>query len=309
MLLIGVLLSACGNHQVTVCPARAHAPQVFRPDVITFALDPAFQQNLDILQVELKQGPVHRAVSFPAQARTAGSPSRQPGVTVHGNGRVQVTAGGRGAALPGPWMGHHLVTLTLDGVVKGQIRYRHREVFTFTVKRTGRGPCAGAYLTHTTSLGPSDALDRPIDATAYGVKAVMFPELEKRIIVIAAHHPGFVDIVENAAFGVVTVIWSGKAPNDLLRYAAARPHGLRVRVQAGAAFSRAELEAGRRRLETSGLVKPLGIVSMSVPSSGRALVVATTRKAHLRPATLARLTKTAGVAVIVRYGSHPVTLY
>lgn len=302
LVLIGAMLQGCGSHPPRTCTL------IGGQDALTLITDAALQTRLVTIVVQLDQGKTHRRLTFHARSAAAHAVPVVRGVTAQRSGQYVISLGTRPpgvpSALAGPWSAGKQAALTVEGLRAGLVTYRHQETFRFShAYPNGRG-CDPDLLMHTTSFGKKDKLSKPVHP-GYSVN---FQPVEAHIGAIASRHPGFVDLVVVAKERSMTVIWSGRAPDELRVYAASRPQNITVKIRENARFSKAQLEAGRDRLFRSGLARRLDIVTTSVPASGRALILGTMRKSFT-PSTLALLRRTAQVDVEVQYGLPATELF
>jgi hypothetical protein len=226
LLLMGVLLSACGQRS-TACTMMGGV------ESLTITLAPAARSELDTLRVDIRQAKVHRTIAFPVGTRSEQPMAEVPGILRGPHGRYTLLMGGDSSlldALPGPWSPSTRVHLTVEGLTANRlITYRHREIFAFRRFYPNGRHCGGRSLLHATTLGTKDKLAVPSRAPKRApYTREMLAPINRQVIEIAARLPGFIAIKDDLPHLRVTVTWAGRAPNQLKKYAASWPGGVRV---------------------------------------------------------------------------------
>ncbi|MDX8029273.1 hypothetical protein SK803_03585 [Lentzea sp. BCCO 10_0856] len=98
------------------------------------------------------------------------------------------------------------------------------------------------------------------------------PPVADRIFELG-HDRGFTSQRTDYQHRAITVRWSGAVPQDVQRYADAKPNGVSITIVPGAKYSRAQAEAARTKLQTSAYGRQLGIVSTSLRQDGSGIEV------------------------------------
>lgn len=154
-----------------------------------------------------------------------------------------------------------------------------------------------------TSPGPAPSVlssDSPMDD--------VMPLVSERIGELGASG-GFVGQRTDYENRIITVIWSGRAPNDLYAYAESQPYGVEILIKETGRYSRADAEAARERLITDPAAQELGIVAVSVSPDGDGLMIGTTRPDTFNRAERERLDSVAGIDFEIQYGVAESTGY
>ena len=99
----------------------------------------------------------------------------------------------------------------------------------------------------------------------------------------------------------ITVTWVGTIPTELQEYASSLPYGVTVRFESGGPYTKDEAAEARLRLERDEATGNLGVVGISVLSTGAGLQLSTTRDS-LKTDQIAQLQEIAGVPVFLTYG-------